>query len=123
MTTIPTEHEEQKAVILWSQLHAVRYPELALLFAIPNGARVRWGTANKLKAEGLKRGVPDLCLPVPRGTYHGLFLELKRLKHASHHPQQRWWQHQLRQQGYFVVVAAGAERAIHWLQRYLDGAA
>jgi len=34
-------------------------------------------TAQKLKKEGVKRGIPDIFLPCARGGSHGLFIEMK----------------------------------------------
>ena len=50
-----------------------------LLYAIGNGRYRTKAEAGKLKAEGLKAGMPDLCLPVAN-RYRGenaLFLEMK----------------------------------------------
>jgi hypothetical protein len=127
-TAIPTpsEHQEQVAVIEWADRMVPRYPELALLYAVPNGARTSIGTAKKLKAEGLRAGVPDLCLPVARGidhtsAYHGLYVELKRIKGGTVSPEQRGWHEALRAQGYRVVVARGAAEAIAAITQYLEG--
>src|SRR5262245_37567635 len=115
----PTEHAEQVAVRTWARLRAQTYPELDLLFAVPNGARVQWTQAKRLKAEGLAAGVPVFCLPVARGQYHGLFIGMKRQHGGVLSPMQRWWGTQLRAQGYLVIVAHGADRAIAWLEGYL----
>ena len=72
-----SEHDEQSAIFEWAALMQGAYPELGLLFAIPNGGKRDKATAGKLKAEGVKAGVPDMCLPVSNGKYHGLFIELK----------------------------------------------
>lgn len=49
-----------------------------LMYAIPNGDKRDPRIAAKLKAEGVKPGVPDIFLPVPRSVFHGLYIELKR---------------------------------------------
>jgi hypothetical protein len=78
-------------------------PELRLLFAIPNaGAGAQSGQAGKMKAEGVKRGVPDLHLPVARNGYHGLFIEMKYGK-GTPSPEQKEWIADLREEGYRVV--------------------
>src|SRR5699024_826416 len=73
-----TEHDEQVQRIRWAGLARGAYPALRWLHAVPNGGARNIVVARKLKAEGVQRGVPDLCLPVPRGPYHGLYIELKR---------------------------------------------
>jgi hypothetical protein len=46
-----------------------------------------------------------------RGPYHGLFLELKRIKGGVVSPEQDRWHAELRAQGYRVEVCKGAEAA------------
>lgn len=123
---VPSEHMEQVAVMRWAAMMTGRYPELALLYAVPNGARTSIGTARKLKAEGLKSGVPDLCLPVWRAidhtsVWHGLYIELKRQRGGTVSPEQSAWHLALREQGYRVEVCKGAEAAIATITVYLEG--
>ena len=93
----PTEHDEQVALFQWAELNEGAMPELALLFAVPNGGYRPMTTAAQLKAEGVKAGVPDVCLPVARGRFHGLWLELKRADHSNHATQlQEEWIERLR---------------------------
>ena len=69
------EHELQAACVKWFSL---QYPQFyRMLFAIPNGGHRDIRTAARLKAEGVKRGVPDLFLSVPRAGYNGLYIEMK----------------------------------------------
>src|SRR4051812_28710500 len=71
-----TEHALQVAVFMWiNQTGQHQFPNLNLLFAVPNGGLRHIATAANLVAEGVKRGVPDLVLPVPVAPYHGLFIE------------------------------------------------
>jgi len=65
--------------------------------------------------------VPDLCLPVPRGGFHGLYIELKRLRGGRLSEQQRAWLDALGKQGYAVAVCKGWEEAAETIQRYLEG--
>ena len=51
-----------------------------LLFAIPDGGRRDAVTGAHLKAEGVRAGVPDMFLAVPRQNAPGLFPELKKQK-------------------------------------------
>lgn len=112
----------------WAAIAEARYPELRLLYAIPNGARTSIGTARKLKAEGLRSGVPDLCLPVARAldhtrVYHALYVELKRQHGGTVSPEQRAWHDALRERGNLVVVCKGAQAAIAAITAYLEGRA
>ena len=122
---VPSEHEEQVAFIEWCQRHEGRYPALRCLFAIPNGGARNIVVARKLKAEGVKTGVPDLFLPMPRSPhgggriYAGLFVEMKRRKGGTLSKSQRWWKARLEACGYRVEVCRGWEEAARVVTEYL----
>ena len=115
----PAEHEEQKALFRWATMMSTRHVALLLMYAIPNGGHRDIRVARKLKAEGVKRGVPDICLPVPRGRYGALYIELKRLKGGSVTKSQREWHDALWAAGNRVEVCRGCEEAIWMIERYL----
>lgn len=98
-----------------------KYPDLAWLFAIPNGGQRHKAVAGKLKAEGVKSGVPDLMLTVPMNKYHGLFIEMKAGVNKPTNNQCRWLAH-LNLRDYFAVVCYSATEAIQILEWYLQGA-
>jgi VRR-NUC domain len=114
-----TEEEEQIKVINWCHAHSD--PRLAMIYHIPNGGKRHIGTAVKMKAAGLKAGVPDLFLPLAIGGFHGLYIEMKAAKGGSLSTEQKIWIDCLREQGYQVVVAKGCEMAIGAIQGYLEG--
>lgn len=116
---IPTEDEEQAAVFEWADLSAGRWPELRLLFHIPNGGLRNKVTAARMKMLGVKAGVPDLFLPVGRGNWFGLFIEMKRRKGGKLSPLQVDWIEALGRQGYKTVVCFGADAAITAIEDYL----
>jgi hypothetical protein len=116
-----TEHEEQVALMRLVELHRGRWPELGMLYAIPNGGKRSKITGAILKREGQKAGVPDLCLPVPRGEYHGLYIEMKRQKKSSISPEQVQWIAALRGQGYRAEICLGAAAAWEVIQEYVRG--
>lgn len=113
-----TEHQEQVSLFRWAEFAQGRYPELALLFAIPNGGHRHKAVAARLKAEGVKRGVPDLCLPVPRGIHHGLYIEMKTATGSASKEQKKWLQ-ALQAQGYRVAICRGWEAAKDFIEDYL----
>ena len=118
---IPLEEIEQEHVFLWASMEERAYPELAMLYAIPNGGKRAIKTAVALKKQGVKRGVPDMCLPVARGGYHGLYVELKRQKGGTVSDEQREWIAALNTQGYKAIICHGAEEAIEQIRGYLNG--
>lgn len=115
-----TESQHQSALIKWTQQPQVRsrFPELALLHHIPNGGRRDAIEAKHLKAQGVKKGVPDLCLPVAKEGYHGLYIEMKT-ETGRLSSDQKWWLSELKKQGYCSVVCRGWEEAARCLMRYL----
>lgn len=113
------EHQEQVKIFNWTKKHCKKYPELSFLFAIPNGGRRHYGTAVKLKREGVKSGLPDLFLPVSRNKYHGLFIELK-VKKNKPSGNQLIWHLALKKLGYKVNVCYGFEETIKVLKQYLN---
>ena len=90
---IPTESQEQAALVQWFKL---RYKDYRL-FAIPNGAWLagsggrKFGLVAKMKAEGLESGVPDLMLPVARKGCHGLFIEILTVYQPKRHYSRRYF--------------------------------
>lgn len=116
---VPTESEEQQKLIQWCNRKKNEYPELGLIFAIPNGGRRHIKTASVLKLEGVKPGVPDMFLPVARSGYHGLFIELKRVEGGALSKTQEDWKNKLRDEKYAAVVVKGCERAKAVLAVYL----
>ena len=113
-----TEWQEQRALIEWAALMEKRYPALRWLFHIPNGEKRDRITAAKLKAMGVKAGVPDLCLPVPVGRYHGLYIELKIGKGRPSDRQREWIAH-LCEAGYAVNICYGFKEAAKVILDYL----
>lgn len=94
-------------------------PEFAdLVFAIPNGGKRDAKTAMILKNMGVRAGVPDVMIAVPRKRYHGLFVELKRTGGGASDAQVRIAD-ALRAQGYMVVVAVGLDEAWEAATEYL----
>lgn len=73
-----TEHAHQVAFFCWASQQLSTYPELRWMYAIPNGGERNPIVAARLKAEGVKSGISDICLPISRKGYHGLYLEMKK---------------------------------------------
>ena len=125
--TDPTEHQEQVTVIKWWALKCRGYslPNFALM-AIPNGGARDPITGSRLKAEGVRRGAPDLFLAVPMGAdspsdrpFHGLLLEMKR-KDGTVKPEQKIMLQYLQSQRYKAVVCWSAQEAINEIVCYLE---
>lgn len=114
-----TEQQEQIALIKWTQQPSIRgtFPELIFLFHVPN-ERPDKIQASNLKRMGVKAGVPDLCLPVPAGQYHGLFIEMKKAGGRAS-DDQLWWLEHLKANGYATAVCYGWQQAAEVLTWFL----
>lgn len=73
-----TESGHQRALFMWSNMQRSQWPELRWMYAIPNGGGRSAAQGNTLKAEGVKAGVSDICLPIARKGYHGFYIEMKK---------------------------------------------
>lgn len=119
-TETATEHQETAAVIQRANLARGLWPELALLFHVPNEAKRSRSVAARLKAEGMKSGVPDLILPVARGVYHGLAIEMKRAKGGKLSDNQAEWVNALKLQGWQALVCCGQDEAWSAIEQYMS---
>lgn len=129
------EELEQTFLIQWAAMLSGQYPELKLLHHIPNGGLRSKTEAKRLKAAGVKAGVPDLFLPVPKYDEfdivdrNGLYIEMKapsieiggrKTTKGRTSKEQDWWIDQLRAQGYQVEVCYGWVEAAKAVIQYLD---
>jgi hypothetical protein len=121
---VPTEYQEQCAIVEWARMMSLHDARLRLLRAGMEGVRLTIGTRVKAKRAGLDASWPDLTLFVLRpkdggGFWPGLFIELKRRKGGTVSPEQRAMHERLRCQGYRVEVCRGADEAIGTIKAYL----
>jgi hypothetical protein len=126
-----SESSQQQALMQWAALNVGAYPQLKWLYAVPNGFFASPAQKGKMKAEGLKNGVPDLFLPVPfhdqyRNQYGGLYIELKVEKYRTHKDggcskEQLEWLAYLENAGYKVKVCYGWIDARDAIVEYLNG--
>ena len=116
------EDREQQMLIKWAQQASIRheFPELKLMFHIPNERHCDAREGKRLKLMGVKSGVPDLYLPVARGGYNGLFIELKA-ENGKPSENQMWWFNELNKQGYFSAICYGWVQSAELITKYLRG--
>lgn len=107
-------------MVLVRWCHIKGYP-FNQLFAIPNGGKRGKATAGRLKASGVKAGVPDLFWPVARNGHHGLFIEMKRLKGGRESDAQVHMGDALAKEGYAVKLCRGFDEAKAALEEYFGG--
>lgn len=112
---IPTEDQEQTSVAQYLDIVAN-----GKWFHVPNGGSRNVIEATKLKRMGVKPGVPDVWVVIPKKGFSGLVIELKRQKGGVVSPDQKRWVEYLRNAGYSVHVCKGAGPAVEVVNWYLD---
>ena len=113
------EHSIQVALTDYvAYKHPGLYRSIAF-FAIPNGGARSPATGAMLKAEGVRRGVFDLMVCVPRGMFHALFIELKAGKNKLT-PEQKIFMESRIADNYSCVVCYSLDEAIKALEQYLN---
>ena len=116
---VPMESAETSMVVRWALYHEQMWPELAMLYHIPNEGKRTVRTGAQMKREGMKSGVPDLHLAWPMGKFHGLYIEMKRRAGETPTQNQADWLENLHNAGYCVCWCRGADEAVQALVNYL----
>jgi hypothetical protein len=99
-----------------------RYAQaVARTFAVPNGGTRSKRAAARLKREGVRAGVSDVCCAYPSARRHGLWLEFKAPGGTITTEQQAWIDESLRL-GYEACVCWSAGEAIAVWRAYVDTA-
>jgi hypothetical protein len=107
------EHQLQVSIHQWIIRNRERVPALFAFFAVPNGELRAKSVGARLKLEGVKAGVPDLCIACPSkdGRKHGLFVELKTSK-GKVSPEQKEWILRLNLAGYRADVVRSLDEFV-----------
>lgn len=114
------EAQEQVLLFQWMKFISGKHPEALLAYHVPNGGSRNKIEAINLKRQGVKSGVPDVCLPVARQGFHGLYIEMKYGKNKPTKEQTEWLE-ALKNQGYKTAVCWSFEEARQEMLSYLEG--
>lgn len=106
-----SEDAEQEAVVEYCDL--LHIP----IVHIPNEGKRSLSYAARMKRMGLRSGFPDLLVPLARGGYHGLFIEMKYGKNKTTKEQKEWLEC-LSAEGYACAVCYNAAEAIKTIESY-----
>ena len=112
---IPSEEDEQRAVVQWLQWHQI------LAIHVPNGGQRSRIEAAIMNGLGVRPGVPDLLVfdrPPGNRDALGAAIELKRRKGGKVSDSQWLWLAQLEARGWLTAVCEGAEAAIAQLEAW-----
>ena len=114
-----SEGAEQTALLCWAALpeQQKRFPELKFMFHIPNGGSRDKREAGQFKAQGVKPGVPDIFLPVQRGGYYGLWIEMKYGDNTLSEKQIEFFSF-LGKEGYAASVCYSWQEAVQKIETY-----
>tara|TARA_Y100001973_G_scaffold95555_1_gene149109 strand:+ start:931 stop:1335 length:405 start_codon:yes stop_codon:yes gene_type:complete len=123
-----SEHSHQAAFFCWVNQQQ-DYPHLKFAHAIPNGGLRGKVQAARLKAEGVRAGVPDVFVPYPihLGTDNaraGLYIEFKKpgiekRKDGGLSKNQIEWRGYLQSMKYEHMVVYSYKEAIDGVLEYL----
>jgi hypothetical protein len=135
VVAVPKESKQQELLFEWMELIRVPVegptpegewlPLSTIAFAVPNGVSIAGTEAQRarymaaLKRQGFRTGVSDIVIPYPRGTYHGLFVELKRDKHSVVSKDQKDWRLLMRRLGYRAEIVIGWDEARRIITEYV----
>ena len=72
-----------------------------------------------MKAEGVRVGIPDLCLPIARGGHNALYIEMKT-QNGRVQPSQAGMMKALKDAGNKCIVCRTAGDAFNELVAYLE---
>lgn len=111
---IPTEQQEQIKLAAWLRKMGIKFTASA------NGGSRNLIEAVKFKRMGVSAGFPDIEIPLPSGSHHGLYIELKRVNGSKVSKEQVEWLEYLRNQGYYADIAYGFEEAKAMVLHYLS---
>lgn len=134
------EDAEQQHIIAWANSRLMpASPDVEpgtvigdYLYAVPNGGLRSKREAGRFVGLGVKAGVSDLVLALPRDGFCGFYLELKKRRHhfrstkeadKSVSGPQRQWLDRMALAGYRACVAYGADEAIDLLSAYIKAPA
>ena len=125
------EYHEQVKLINWCIANKDNelLPNIDRIFSIPNGAHVSKAQRGKLVAEGMRAGVSDMFLPVPRRKFFGLWIEMKapaivdakgkqvKPKGATKKNQKEWLS-SMSELGYACIIVYGRDEAVSAILNY-----
>lgn len=110
------EHVLQVECLRWLRL---AYPSV-LCYAIPNGGQRNAIVAAKLKEEGATAGIPDMHIPIPKGGYASLYIEMKNGKAGRLSEHQKEMIQRLQAFGNKVVVCRTFDEFRKEITNYLS---
>lgn len=109
-----SEHAEQFKLVAWLRKKGIVHHHS------PNSMKSNAREGAKYKRLGTRAGFPDILIPYARRSYHGLYIELKRVSGGVLSDYQKWWATHLLNEGYMWEVCYGCAHAQQVICHYMD---
>jgi hypothetical protein len=113
-----SEEQHQEAFFQWCEVKGRQNSEFLEFFHVANGGHRFAHTGAKMKRQGVKRGVPDVMLLIPKDRYHGLIIEFKAWPNKPTVHQKKWLK-RFSDRGYLTALCYTWEDAAKVAERYL----
>lgn len=115
--SIYLESKLQTSCMTWLKY---QHPDIErLCFAVPNGAKRNRASGGLLKAQGMKAGVADLILLIPKGPFSSLCIEMKAGDKGKQSDLQKSWQELAEKHGNKYVVCRSFDEFRRVINDYL----
>lgn len=116
-----TKHLEDAELIAffdWVRWQEKKNPVLKVIHHVPNEGKTTLAGGARKKRKGCRAGILDINVPIPKGDYCGLWIELKTIKGKVSVEQKKIIEilHRL---GHCIRIAYSGEEAINILKWYM----
>lgn len=112
--------EETAMIVFFDYCRAMAHAHHAysLAFHIPNESKSSIQRRMSMKRAGVKKGVPDICVPVPNDKFAALYIEMK-IKPNKPSSEQMQLIRELNQVGNYAALCWSADEAIEMMDKYI----
>lgn len=122
-SSLNLEQSEEMATELifeWARWHERKYKALKAMYHVPNEGKRTARSGARLKKQGMKSGVSDICLPYASSGYSNLYIELKVGKNTPTKEQIAFIE-LINEIGGKGLIVYEADNAIEVIESYLNG--
>lgn len=113
------KHEERTEQIAFANDMRLYFPKVLWTISVA-GAKIPKIVWILLLKMGYSSGTPDIWILEPKGKYHGLIIELKKVKGGRISEEQIGWLEELNLRGYRACRCNGAGEALTVVTEYMS---
>lgn len=112
--------EELEMITFFDYARAVSHshPAWRMAYHIPNERKASIQRRMTMARAGVKKGIPDICVPVANDKYHALYIEMK-VKPNKPSDAQREVLKELAAVGNYTCICWSATEAIEMVEKYI----